>query len=238
MGKTALGMQIADHAAVTRPGHVLVCSLEMARRQLGERFIAATSGVEGEKLRRPNVMGYGDLNRIAQAVHGAEGRRMVVDDAPAQSVAQIAATARRIKSRHGLGMILIDYLSLIDGHRQPGENRQEEVARISRRLKAMARSLSVPVLCLHQLNRQNEARGDKRPTLGDLRESGQIEQDADSVMLIHRPDYYNPNDNPGIAEIIVAKNRNGPTGTVRLAFVKSCTRFDSLAVSDMAQGPY
>jgi replicative DNA helicase len=211
----------------------------MARRQLGERAITSAASVDGSKLRRPWLMGYRDLNDIAKAAHDMDQKRLVIDDSPSQTVAQIAATARRVKSRQGLSLIMIDYLSLVDGVRQPGESRQEEVARISRRLKALARTLRVPLLCLHQLSRNNEATGKdvRRPRMSDLRESGQVEQDADSIILIHRPDYYDPNDKPGVAEVIVAKNRNGPTGQVELVFLRQFTRFDSLSRTPDAGGP-
>ena len=227
-GKTAMAMAIAQHVAEAAPGSVLFVSLEMSRGQLGERLLSSWANLGGDKLKRPWTMTDAERGRLGDAAAELRTLRLKIDDTPARTLSQIGANARRVKSRGGLSLVVVDYLGLIDGQRQKGENRQEEVARISRRLKSLARELAVPVLCLHQLNRQSETREDRRPRLADLRESGQIEQDADSVILIHRPEFYNPNDQPGIAEVYVAKNRNGPTGQVRLAFVGHCTRFDSL----------
>ena len=141
---------------------------------------------------------------------------------------QITAMARRLKLRQNLGLIVVDYIQLIDSE-DSRDSRQEQIAKISRRLKTLARELHVPVIALSQLNRAVESREDRRPRMADLRESGAIEQDADMVLLLHRPEYYDPNDQPGIAEIIVAKNRNGPTGSVKLTFLKNLTRFENLA---------
>jgi replicative DNA helicase len=207
---------------------VLFVSLEMSHDDLTDRMLSGYSGVAGDILRRPWHLNDRQRETINAAADRLARANYRIDDNPRRTITQIAANARRIRARHGLELIIVDYLSLIDGQRIKGENRQEEVARLSRRLKAMARELNVPVLCLHQLNRQSEQREGHRPRLGDLRESGQIEQDADVVMLIHRPEYYDPDDQPGDAEIIVAKNRNGPTGLVRLHFNRGCTRFDSL----------
>lgn len=227
MGKSALAICVGIHAA-TRGVQVFFASLEMNRESLAERMLSATSGVWGDRLRRSWMMNEDERYRLSEASICLRDSLMDIDDRPTRTVSQIAANARRIKSRKGLGLVIVDYLSLIDGQRQKGENRQEEVARISRRLKAMARELDCPVMVLHQLNRQSELREGNRPRLSDLRESGQIEQDADQVLLIHRPDQYDPNDQPGLAEIIVAKNRNGPTGAVRLKFFAPCTRFENL----------
>jgi len=236
MGKTAFAVAVAIHAATSgRP--VLFSSLEMSKESLGERMLSAASGVMADKLKRSWTLSDGDRHKLAEACDWLGSASLKIDDRPIRTVSQIAANARRIKSRDGLGLVVIDYMSLIDGQRQKGENRQEEVARISRRLKAMARELNCPVLCLHQLNRQSENRDGHRPRLADLRESGQIEQDADQVLLLHRPEYYDPNDQPGIAEVIVAKNRNGPTGAARLAFHRNCTRFESLT-TDATNGSY
>lgn len=228
-GKTALAMAIAAKACLEREASVLFASLEMNAASIGERFLSSWAGVDGHKLRRAWLLGARDHDALATASEALASMKLTIDDRPVQTVSHVAANARRVKSRRGLDLVVIDYLSLLDGQRQKGESRQEEVARLSRRLKAMARELKTPVLCLHQLNRQNESREDRRPRLSDLRESGQVEQDADAVLLLHRPEYYDVNDQPGVAEVIVAKNRNGPTGTVRLMFAKAFTRFDSLA---------
>jgi replicative DNA helicase len=147
---------------------------------------------------------------------------------------QITASARRLKLRKGLGLIVVDYIQLVDAE-ESRDSRQEQIAKISRRLKTLARELHVPVIALSQLNRAVESREDRRPRMADLRESGAIEQDADIVLLIHRPDYYDPNDQQGVAEVIVAKNRNGPTGSVKLTFVKKLTRFENF--SSLAEPP-
>jgi len=229
-GKTAMAMGISSHVAGNYPGYVLFVSLEMGRQEVGERLLSATANIPGDKLKRPWGMSDAERERLANAAHELQRSRIKIDDTPLRTLTQIGANARRVASRSGLSLLVIDYLSLIDGQRQKGENRQEEVARLSRGLKALARQLSCPVLCLSQLNRHSENRGkDRQPRLSDLRESGQIEQDADAVVMLHRPSFYDPNDQPGIAEVIIAKNRNGPTGAVKLVFVGDCTRFDSLA---------
>ena len=153
---------------------------------------------------------------------------MFIDDTPARNMLQITANARRLKLRQNLGLIVVDYIQLIDTE-ESRDSRQEQIAKISRRLKTLARELHVPVIALSQLNRAVENREDRRPRMADLRESGAIEQDADIVLLLHRPEYYDANDQPGIAELIVAKNRNGATGTVKLTFLKNLTRFENLA---------
>lgn len=227
MGKTAFACAAAIHAA-NNGTPTLFVSLEMSRASLGERLLSAESRIDAGRLKRSWELTGADRAELAGAMERLRSAELEIDDSPSRTVSQIAAVARRMRSRRGLGLVVIDYLSLIDGQRQRGENRQEEVARISRRLKAMARELDCPVICLHQLNRQSEQREGHRPRLSDLRESGQVEQDADVVMLLHRPEYYDPNDSPGVAEVIVAKNRNGPTGAARLQFTRHCTRFDPI----------
>lgn len=224
-GKTALALSILSHACLVREHSALFVSLEMSALSIADRLLSAHTGIASTKLLRAWELTPGERERITMAGVGLQSMQLTIADRPNQTVGQVAANARRIKSRRGLDLVVIDYMGLIDGQRQKGENRQEEVARISRRLKGMARELDVPVLCLHQLNRQSEQREGHRPRLSDLRESGQVEQDADAVLLLHRPEYYDANDQPGVAEVIVAKNRNGPTGTVRLMFQRHCTRF-------------
>lgn len=236
-GKTALAMQIAVNAALDSGVRCLVVSLEMGRQALADRMLANHAPLDGAKIVRPWTMTFAEKHRLAKAAAELSGAPIVVDDAPTRTVGQIAAMGRRMKRRGGLGLIVVDYLQLIDDERGRGESRHEGVARISRRLKATARELGVPVLALSQLNRQSEQREGLRPRLADLRESGQIEQDADAVLLLHRPDFYDPNDQPGIAEVIVAKNRNGPTGATRLVFLKSFTRFESLQFGEAKARP-
>ncbi len=165
---------------------------------------------------------------------------LFIDDTPARNMLQITANSRRLKLRHDIGLIVVDYIQLVDSETSEGrESRQEQIAKISRRLKTLARELHVPVIALSQLNRAVENREDRRPRMADLRESGAIEQDADLVLLLHRPEYYDANDQPGIAELILAKNRNGATGTVKLTFLKNFTRFENLAsVADPIDGAF
>ena len=173
-------------------------------------------------------MDYRELNKLGKAYGEIASAPIHIDDTPSRNMLQILASARRLKMRHGLGMIMIDYIQLIDSD-DSRDSRQEQIAKISRRLKMMARELHVPVIALSQLNRAVENREDRRPRMADLRESGAIEQDADMVLLLHRPDYYDPNDQPGVAEVIVAKNRAGRTDTAKLVFLKNLTLFDNKA---------
>jgi replicative DNA helicase len=228
-GKTSWAMNVADHVATRGGAGVLFVSLEMNRVELGMRLLSARARVDGWRLKNPGALTHEDRLALGMASGALRGSRLFIDDTPMRTVTQIAANARRTKARHGLGLVVVDYIQLIDGQRQKGESRQEEVARISRRLKALARELKVPVIALAQLNRESEKRDDRKPRLSDLRESGAIEQDADIVLLLHRPEYYDPNDRPGEADLIVAKNRNGATGTVKLVFLRHCTRFESMA---------
>jgi replicative DNA helicase len=237
MGKTAFAAAVAVNAS-TSGTPTLFASLEMSRHSIGERLLSSTAKVDAERLKRPWLLKPADRAGLGDAMVRLGAAAMEIVDSPYQTVSKIAASARRMRARRGLGLVVIDYLSLIDGQRQRGENRQEEVARMSRRLKAMARELNCPVICLHQLNRQSEQREGHRPRLSDLRESGQVEQDADMVILLHRPEYYDPNDSPGVAEVIVAKNRNGPTGAARLTFTRNCTRFDSQSVASQQEAEF
>lgn len=229
IGKTALGMAIGANVAA-RSEPVLFFSLEMSRRELGHRYLAAWSKIDNYDLRDA-----GKLNRIDrgwQRLHEAAGRlsriAMEIDDSSSYTVAEMIAVARRFKrSRGGLGLILVDYLGLTDGQRSRGMSRQEEVAEISRGIKRMAGQLDCAVLALHQLNRKPEGRDDHQPQMSDLRDSGAIEQDAHSVLLLHRPEFYDKDIEPGIAHLIIAKNRNGQTTAIKLAFKKEWAHFDS-----------
>ncbi len=238
VGKSALALNIASSVASEGNG-VLFVSLEMSRSELGNRLVSAYGQVDGASLQRPWFLTDEAWGKIGDACNRVSVFPLWVDDTPARTVGHIAANARRIKHRspNGLGLVVADYLALINGQRLKNENRQEEVARISKRMKQLARDLKVPVLCVHQLNRQIENRDDRRPRMADLRESGQIEQDADIILLLHRPDLIKPDDRPGEADLIVEKNRNGATGDVRLVFVKELTRFDSIALNPIATPP-
>lgn len=228
MGKTAFALNICAHAAINNQVPTLVVSLEMGRLELGERLLSAQAKVDSNKLRTGRGMDYRELNKLGKAYGEIASAPIHIDDTPSRNMLQILASARRLKMRHGLGMIMIDYIQLIDSD-DSRDSRQEQIAKISRRLKMMARELHVPVIALSQLNRAVENREDRRPRMADLRESGAIEQDADMVLLLHRPDYYDPNDQPGVAEVIVAKNRAGRTDTAKLVFLKNLTLFDNKA---------
>jgi len=228
IGKTALAAQFIEHVAIEESTRVLFASLEMNHEELLDRMLSARSGVPGEKLKMPWLLTEAEGGAISLAAAVIDRALIEFADAPRQSVGQIAAMGRRMKHRGGLGLIVVDYLGLVEPRSAKGSTRQDDVAGISRDLKTMARELKVPVVALCQLNRQSESREDRRPRLADLRESGQIEQDADAVLLLHRPEFYDPEDQPGIAEVVVAKNRSGATGATKLKFVKACTRFEDL----------
>lgn len=232
MGKTALAMNIAEHASIVQKLPVLFVSLEMSGIELADRMLCSLARVNGHRLRNGSVSS-DDRDRLIRKANEVSQAPLYVDDSPSRTVSEIAAAARRIKRRQGeLGMIVIDYLQLIepDNSRDP---RQEQVAKIARRLKGLARELEVPLLCLSQLNRQAEDSKDHRPKLSHLRESGAIEQDADVVMFVHREEYYHRGEDKaavaGQAEIIIAKQRNGPVGDVELTWEADFTRFSDRA---------
>lgn len=233
MGKTAFAMNIAEHVAFHLHVPVLFVSLEMSSIELADRMLCSVAKVNGHKLRNGTISQADRLRLVEKAAEISQAP-LFVDDSPARTVSEIAAAARRIKRREGgrLGLIVIDYLQLIEPDNQQ-DSRQEQVARIARRLKGLAREADVPVLCLAQLNRQAEDSKDHRPRLSHLRESGAIEQDADVVMFVHREEYYlrgtDKDQYAGMAEIIVSKQRNGPVGDVELRWEKEFTRFQNLA---------
>lgn len=228
MGKTAFALNICEHVAVERNTGVLFVSLEMGQLELAERLLCSRSKVDGHKLRTGQGLGTREMTQLGRAYDELRTAPLFIDDTPARNMLQITANARRLRMRQDIGLIVVDYIQLVDSE-HGNDSRQEQIAKISRRLKTLARELHVPVIALSQLNRAVENREDRRPRMADLRESGAIEQDADMVLLLHRPEYYDPNDSPGIAELIVAKNRNGATGTVKLTFLKQLTRFENLA---------
>ena len=207
---------------------VLFVSLEMGRVELAERLLCARSKVDGHKLRTGQNLGTREMTLLGKGYDELRSSPMFIDDSSSRTMLQITANARRLKLRQSIGMIVVDYIQLIDSD-ESRDSRQEQIAKISRRLKTLAREMKLPVVALSQLNRAVENREDRRPRMADLRESGAIEQDADMILLLHRPEYYDANDQPGIAEVIVAKNRNGATGTVKLTFLKNFTRFENLA---------
>jgi replicative DNA helicase len=229
MGKTAFALNICEHVCVEQKIGVLFVSLEMGQLELAERMLAARSKVDGHKLRTGHGLGYREMKQLGEGYDALRSSPLFIDDTPARNMLQITANARRLKLREKIGLIVLDYIQLVDSEGDGRESRQEQIAKISRRLKMLARELKVPVIALSQLNRNVENREDRRPRMADLRESGAIEQDADMILLLHRPDYYDNNDQPGIAECNVAKNRNGATNTVKLTFLKNIMRFENLA---------
>jgi replicative DNA helicase len=228
MGKTSLALDMAENVAAEGQ-IVLFFSVEMGRESLGDRIVTNDAGVNNELFQRPWTLKDPDKQRIYQSAARLRSLPIEIDFQPSRTTAQIGAVARRLQRRRGLGLLVVDYLQLVKGVRDKNDSREQEVARISRDLKALSRSLAIPVLALAQLNRNLEGRGNKAPILSDLRESGSLEQDADIVMMLHRPEYYDAEDKPGQAELYVAKNRNGRTGVVPLTFVAESTRFESFA---------
>ncbi len=227
MGKTAFVLNIAQYVALHTDTAVGIFSLEMSKEQLVMRMLCSEARVDNTKV-RAGYLAERDFPRLAMAAGRLAEAPIYIDDTPGQNVLEIRAKARRLKRETNLGIIIIDYLQLMRGLASQ-ENRTQELAEISRSLKALAKELEVPVVALSQLNRQVELRGDKRPVMSDIRESGSIEQDADVIMFIYRDEVYHPeSDQEGTAEIIISKQRNGPTGMVRLAFRSEYTRFDSL----------
>lgn len=230
MGKTALGLNIAENVCFQGGKPVGVFSLEMNAEQLVMRMICSQSGVESSKLQTGNVTG-DEYQDIVKCVHAMKSHTFVVDDQPGMSITDLRARARRMHEAYGIGFLVIDYLQLItgSGSNRSMENRQNEISEISRMLKTLARELHIPILCLSQLSRKVEERQGHRPMLSDLRESGSIEQDADVVLFLLRHDYYDASNKPGLAEVIVAKNRHGGTGSVQLAFRKEISQFNNYA---------
>ena len=231
MGKTAFVLNIMEHAALHRPDwldrdpSVLFFSLEMGRQSIVSRMLCSRARVDAHKLRTGRIPAE-DYAELARAAGELAAAKLFIDDQAGLSVSAMRSRARRLKHQHGLDMIVVDYLQLMSHPKS--ESRQQEISAISRSLKELARELEVPVLALSQLSRAVESRDDKRPLLSDLRESGSIEQDADVVLLLYRPEYYNQTDeNKGLAEVICAKQRNGPTGTVKLNFRGSIMRFEN-----------
>ena len=226
MGKSAFTTAICEHAAVNLKKPVAFFSLEMSKEQLVQRMLCSFARVDAQKV-RTGYLSHQDWPKLTQAAGKLSEAPLYIDDSPGQTVLEIRAKARRMKMRYGIQMIVIDYLQLMHMGGQV-ESRQQEISAISRSLKALARELKVPVIAVSQLSRAVEARQGNRPQLSDLRESGAIEQDADVVVFLFREEYYNPTEeNRNRAEAIIAKQRNGPTGTIPLVFLKEWTRFDN-----------
>lgn len=227
MGKSALGVQIAQHVAMNEGKAALIFSLEMSGMSLAQRAISNVGRVNSDALRTGKLRDE-DWPRLTTAVGKLNDAPILIDQASSPSVTQMRAKARRANRKHELGVILVDYIQLMSGK---GDNRNEEVSSITRGLKLLAQELDVPVIALSQLSRKCEERADKRPLMSDLRESGAIEQDADVIMFVYRDDYYTKEKclNPGVAEILFRKQRNGPTGDVLLTWSGEYTRFDNFA---------
>ncbi len=233
MGKTSFIMNVAQYAAIHSKAPVAVFNLEMSRDQLANRMLCCEANVELQKIRTGNLS-EDDWRKLARAMAPLSQAPIYIDDTPGISVTEIRSKCRRLKIEHGLGLVVIDYLQLMSG-RGRTDSRQQEIAEISRALKVLAMELSVPIIAGSQLSRAPEARTDHRPMLSDLRESGAIEQDADVVMFLYRDEYYNPDsEDKNIAEVIVAKQRNGPTGMVKLAWLGQYTKFANLELRRQA----
>jgi replicative DNA helicase len=227
MGKTAMVLNVAQYVALQANTGVGIFSLEMSKEQLVMRMLCSEARVDNAKV-RTGYLGERDFPRLAMAAGRLAEAPIFIDDTPAQNVLEVRAKARRLKREANIGLVIIDYLQLMRGLTAQ-ENRTQELSEISRSLKSLAKELNVPVVALSQLNRQVEQRADKRPMMSDIRESGALEQDADVIMFIYRDEVYKPDSqDEGVAEVIVGKQRNGPTGTVRLAFRREYTRFDNL----------
>lgn len=228
MGKSAFAINIVEHCGIFEKIPTVFFSLEMSKEQLVQRLLCSHARIDAHKV-RTGYLSASDWPSLTTAAGKLSEAPIFIDDMPGCSVLELRAKARRLKAHHNIALIVVDYLQLMRGSSKI-ENRQQEISEISRSLKALARELSVPIIAISQLSRAVENRTDHRPQLSDLRESGAIEQDADVVVLLMREEYYNPTDeNRGVAEAIIAKQRNGPVGTVKLAFIKEFTRFENLA---------
>jgi replicative DNA helicase len=228
MGKTAFALNIAQHASVRATTPAAIFSLEMSKEQLALRMLCSEAKVDAHRL-RGGFLSEADWPKLTRAAGSLSEAPLFIDDTPGISALEMRAKARRLKIEHNLGLVIVDYLQLMRG-RASADSREQEISDISRSLKALAKELSIPVIALSQLNRRVEERGDKRPQLSDLRESGAIEQDADVILFLYRDEIYNKSEeNRGKAEIIIGKQRNGPTDKVDLAFLDKYTRFENLS---------
>jgi replicative DNA helicase len=233
VGKTAFVLNLARHIALDEGHPVFIVSLEQSRIELAERLLCAQARVDSHKLRKGHLSS-DEMQKLIRAGGDLRNAKVFIDDSPGQNMLRIAANARRLRLRHKIKLVLVDYLQLVEPDSRR-DSRQEQVAGISRRLKFLAKELQVPVLACAQLNRSSEDRTEHRPRLADLRESGAIEQDADTVMLLHRPEMFRtsssePIQDEGLVEVIIGKQRNGPIGEVRLTYLKQFMRFENYAV--------
>ena len=229
MGKTAFVLNVVEHVAMKKNMPCMIFSLEMSAEQLVQRMLAMETGIDSQKLRIGNLND-NDWDQLIRGVVQVGSSKIMIDDTPGISITELRSKCRKIKLEKGLDIVIIDYLQLMSGSGKSSENRQQEISEISRNLKALARELKAPVVALSQLSRACETRTDHRPMLSDLRESGAIEQDADIVMFLYREDYYKKDtENINEAEVIIAKQRNGPIGTVKLVWKPETTKFVNIA---------
>ncbi|MCQ2749246.1 MAG: DnaB-like helicase C-terminal domain-containing protein [Clostridia bacterium] len=225
MGKSAYALNIVEHACIKNNIPTAIFTLEMGKDQIVNRLISEYAMIEGSKMKDGSFSEV-DFEKALKAASVIKKAPLFIDDTPGISVSELRAKCRRLKLEHQIGLVVIDYLQLMEASSGKNHSRQEEVSEISRNIKAIARELKAPVIALSQLSRTCEQRPDKRPMLSDLRESGAIEQDADIVMFLYRDEYYNPDsEHKGEGEIIIAKNRSGSTGTVRVGFLKDFTKY-------------
>ncbi len=228
MGKSALAVGMAEHIGLVEKVPVAFFSLEMSKEQLAQRLICSHARVDAHRV-RTGFLSSNDWPKLTAAAGKLSEAKIFIDDSPSLSMFELRAKARRLKSQHNIQLIVLDYLQLMRGPVDV-ESRQQEISEISRSLKALARELKIPVIAISQLSRAVESRLDHKPQLSDLRESGAIEQDADLVVLLVRQEYYNPTEeNKGIADVIIAKQRNGPVGSMKLSFIKEYARFENIA---------
>jgi len=226
-----LAMNVCQHAAVQDQKACLIFSLEMSASQLARNMLCCYARLDAHRLRR-GMLDESELADLTLAFGDLSAAPIFIDDGASLTLREIRARSRRLKAREDIRLIVVDYLQLIESSSKRRDNREQEIADVSRGLKSLARELNVPVIAVAQLNRGVEGREGHRPRMSDLRESGSIEQDADVVLLLNRPEYYDPEDSPGIAEITVAKQRNGPTGQLQLLFRREYMRFENLSVEE------
>src|SRR4030066_390917 len=226
MGKTSIVLNIVEHVGVVEKKPVVIFSLEMSAQQVAQNMLCSHARIDAHKLR----MGFLDDKQWSDLSYGLGSLSeapIFIDDTPGLTVLEVRAKARRLKAQYDVQLVVVDYLQLMEASR--GGNRQQEISIISRGMKSLARELTIPVIAVSQLNRSVESREGHRPRMSDLRESGSMEQDADVIMLLHREDYFNPEKKDGTAELIIAKQRNGPTGTIKLTFLSHCMRFENFS---------
>jgi replicative DNA helicase len=226
MGKSSFVMNVIQHVGEVEKQAVVLFSLEMAAEQIAQNMLCSYARINAHNVRKGKVSSE-ELEKLPIAADKLSQAKIYIDDAPGLSIVALRSKARRMKAQYGIGLLVVDYLQLMDSY--GAENRQQEISMISRGLKSLAMELSIPVIAVSQLNRSVEMRPERKPRMSDLRESGSIEQDADIVLLLHREGYYDAKKNPKDSDLIIAKQRNGPTDTVKLTFINEYMRFESAA---------